>query len=61
MACDDCNRTELLRRAVAEAGRGLPSIEPGMPIPAGTGMSRRSFLLGSSGLALAVFGGSALL
>jgi uncharacterized protein (DUF1501 family) len=61
MACDDCNRTELLRRAVAEAGRGLPSIEPGMPVPAGTGMSRRSFLVGSSGLALAVFGGSALL
>jgi uncharacterized protein (DUF1501 family) len=61
MACADCNRTEFLRRAVAEAGRGLPAIEPGMPIPAGTGMSRRSFLLGSSGLALAVFGGSSLL
>jgi uncharacterized protein (DUF1501 family) len=60
MSCNDCTRTELLRRAVAEAGRGLPAIEPGMPIPAGTGLSRRSFLLGSSGLALAVFGGSAL-
>ena len=35
--CHDCNRTELLRRAVAEAGRGLPEIEPGMPLPAGTG------------------------
>lgn len=61
MSCDDCNRTEFLRRAAAQAGRGLPSIEPGMPVPAGTGLSRRSFLLGSSGLALAVFGGSALL
>ncbi|MHB8469616.1 MAG: DUF1501 domain-containing protein [Gaiellaceae bacterium] len=61
MPCVDCTRTELLRRAAAQAGSGLPAIEPGMPLPAGTGLSRRSFLLGSSGLALAVFGGSALL
>ncbi|HWX09358.1 MAG TPA: hypothetical protein VNY33_05220, partial [Gaiellaceae bacterium] len=61
MACDDCTRADLLRRAAAEAGRGLPAIEPGMPVPAGTGMSRRSFLLSGSGLALAVYGGSALL
>jgi uncharacterized protein (DUF1501 family) len=61
MSCRDCNRTELLRRAAAEAGRGLPEIEPGMPIPAGTGLSRRSFLLRASGLAIAVYGGSALL
>ena len=61
MSCYDCNRTEFLRKAVAEAGRGLPAIEPGMPIPAGTGLSRRSFLLRSSGLAFAVFGGSAFL
>jgi uncharacterized protein (DUF1501 family) len=61
MSCYDCNRADLFRRAAAEAGRGLPAIEPGMPLPAGTGMSRRSFLLGSSGLAIAVFGGSALL
>ena len=40
MACDDCNRTELFRRAIAEAGRGLPAIEPGMPLPAGTGLTR---------------------
>ena len=31
-----------------------------MPLPAGTGLSRRSFLARSSGLALAVFGGAAL-
>ncbi len=27
------------------AGRGLPEIEPGMPLPAGTGLDRRTFLL----------------
>ena len=58
--CRDCNRTELLRRAVAEAGRGLPAIEAGMPLPAGTGMTRRSFVSRAAGLALAVYGGSAL-
>src|SRR4051794_21157780 len=57
-SCNDFSRTELLRRAAAEAGRGLPSIEPGMPIPAGTGMSRRSFVTRSAGFALAVYGGS---
>ena len=33
-----------------------PAIEPGMPTPAGTGLSRRSFLLRSAGLALSVYG-----
>lgn len=60
-SCNDCTRSDLLRRAAAEAGRGLPAIEPGMPLPAGTGLSRRSFLVKSSGVALAVFGGSAFL
>jgi uncharacterized protein (DUF1501 family) len=50
--CDDYSR--------AQAGRGLRGIEPGMPIPAGTGLSRRSFLARGSGLALSVFGGSML-
>jgi uncharacterized protein (DUF1501 family) len=59
-SCNDFSRTELLRRAAAEAGRGLPGIEPGMPLPAGTGLSRRSFLARSAGLALAVYGGSRL-
>ena len=58
--CRDCTRTELLRRAVAEAGRGLPGIEPGMPLPAGTGLDRRAFVSRSAGLALAVYGGSRL-
>ena len=39
-------------------GKGLPAIEPGMPEPAGTGLSRRSFLSRSAGLALAVYGAS---
>ena len=42
--CNDFSRTDLLRRAAAEAGRGLPAIESGMPLPAGTGLDRRSFL-----------------
>jgi uncharacterized protein (DUF1501 family) len=58
--CTDFSRTDLLRRAAAEAGRGLPAIEPGMPLPAGTGLDRRSFLARTAGLALAVYGGSAL-
>jgi uncharacterized protein (DUF1501 family) len=58
--CRDCNRTEFMRRAIAEAGRGLPGIEPGMPLPAGTGLTRRGFVSRSAGLALAVYGGGAL-
>ncbi|MBA3718380.1 MAG: DUF1501 domain-containing protein [Actinobacteria bacterium] len=59
--CNDFSRTELARRAVAEAGQGLPPIEPGMPLPAGTGLSRRSFVSRAAGLALAVYGGTKLL
>ena len=58
--CNDYTRTELMRRGIAEAGRGLPAIEPGMPVPAGSGLSRRSFMARSVGLALAVYGGSAI-
>jgi uncharacterized protein (DUF1501 family) len=54
--CTEFSRSSLLRRAVAEAGSGLPPIEPGMPIPAGTGLDRRDLLLRSAGLALAVYG-----
>jgi uncharacterized protein (DUF1501 family) len=55
--CRDYARTAQLRAA---AGRGLPVIEPGMPAPAGTGLSRRSFLLRSAGLALSVYGAGRL-
>jgi uncharacterized protein (DUF1501 family) len=59
-SCNDFTRSQLLRAGVAQAGRGLPSIEPGMPLPAGSGMDRRSFLLRSAGAMLAVYGASAL-
>ena len=44
----------------ATPGDGLPSIEPGMPMPAGTGLDRRSFLSRSAGVALSVYGASKL-
>jgi uncharacterized protein (DUF1501 family) len=56
--CNDYTRAQLLRAAAAEAGRGLPAIEPGMPEPAGTGLSRRKFLSRTAGMALAVYGAS---
>jgi len=59
--CSDFSRTDRLRRAAAEAGRGLPPIDAGMPLPAGTGLDRRQFLARTTGLALAVYGGSSLL
>jgi uncharacterized protein (DUF1501 family) len=42
------------------AEHGLPGIEPGMPAPAGTGMTRRSMLLRSAGVAAAVYGAGKL-
>ena len=54
--CNEYTRSSMLRRAVAEAGVGIPAIEPGMPIPAGTGLDRRDLLLRSAGLALAIYG-----
>jgi uncharacterized protein (DUF1501 family) len=59
-SCNDFNRSQLLRAGIARAGRGLPAIEPGMPLPAGTGMDRRSFLLRSAGAMLSVYGAAAL-
>lgn len=54
--CSGFTRSEMLRRGLAAPGAGLPAIEPGMPMPAGTGLSRRSLLLRGAGLALAVYG-----
>ncbi len=59
-SCRDFTRSQLLRRGAAVAGKGLPRIEPGMPLPAGTGMDRRTFLLRSAGTALSVYGASML-
>src|SRR5258706_6232489 len=58
--CDGLSRSRLLHKAFAEAGRGLPAIEPGMPLPAGTGLTRRRFVVGGVGGALAVYGASQL-
>jgi len=58
--CREFTRSELARRSFAEAGRGLPAIEPGMPAPAGTGLTRRSLLLRGGALALSVYGASLL-
>jgi uncharacterized protein (DUF1501 family) len=59
-SCQDFTRAQLLRRGAAVAGQGLPRIEPGMPLPAGTGMDRRTFLLRSAGAALSVYGAAML-
>src|SRR4029077_6818569 len=55
--CDECTRADLLRAA---AGRGLPAIEPGMPVPAGTGLTRRGFVSKSLGMALSIYGAGKL-
>jgi uncharacterized protein (DUF1501 family) len=57
IVCDECSRAAALR---ALAGRGLPAIEPGMPLPAGTGLTRRRFVARSVGLALSVYGAGRL-
>jgi uncharacterized protein (DUF1501 family) len=59
-SCNDFNRAQLLRRGAAVAGKGLPAIEPGMPLPAGTGLDRRTFLLATAGAAVSVYGASML-
>jgi uncharacterized protein (DUF1501 family) len=59
-SCNDFTRSQLLRRGAAVAGQGLPVIEPGMPVPAGTGLDRRTFLLRSAGAALSIYGASML-
>jgi uncharacterized protein (DUF1501 family) len=59
-SCSDFTRSQLLRRSAAVAGRGLPNVEPGMPLPAGTGLDRRTFLLRSAGALVSVYGASML-
>ncbi len=58
--CKEFSRSAMLRRGIAEAGRGLPAIETGMPLPAGTGLDRRTFISRTLGAALTVYGASAL-
>ena len=59
-SCNEFTRAAALRRSVAEAGRGLPVIEPGMPTPAGSGLDRRGFFATAAGLALSVYGAGKL-
>jgi uncharacterized protein (DUF1501 family) len=59
-SCPEFSRADLLRRAAAEAGQGLPPVEAGMPLPAGTGLDRRAFLARTAGLMLSVYGASRL-
>jgi uncharacterized protein (DUF1501 family) len=59
-SCNEFSRAAALRRSVAEAGRGLPVSEPGMPVPAGSGLDRRAFLARAAGLALSVYGAGKL-
>ncbi len=59
--CNEFSRASLLRRGAAEAGNGLPAIEPGMPLPAGTGLDRRAFVSRTLGAALTVYGAASLL
>ena len=42
--CNDFSRTDLLRRAAAKPAAGCRRSRAGMPLPAGTGLDRRSFL-----------------
>ena len=58
--CDEFSRASFVRRTAAEAGRGLPAIEAGMPAPAGTGLDRRAFVTRTFGLALSVYGAGKL-
>lgn len=56
----DARRLEAALARGATPGNGLPAIEPGMPLPAGTGLDRRAFLSRSAGVALSVYGATKL-
>jgi uncharacterized protein (DUF1501 family) len=62
-SCNHCagfTRSQLLRHGVAQAGNGIRAIEPGMPAPAGTGLTRRTLITRGAAGALAVYGASRL-
>ena len=58
--CNEFSRSTLLRRAVAEAGNGLPAIEPGCPPPPAPGSTGARSSRGRSGPRCTVYGASAL-
>ena len=60
MSCSSFTRSEVVRHQVAVAGRGLPAIEAGMPVPAGTGLTRREMVVRGFAAGLTVYGASRL-
>ncbi len=59
--CNSFTRSEALRAALAGArGRHPREWGPSMPIPAGTGIDRRRFLLGAAGGLVSVYGAGRL-
>jgi uncharacterized protein (DUF1501 family) len=59
--CSSFTRSEALRAALAGTRAGNPrEWEPSMPIPAGTGIDRRRFLLGAAGGLISVYGAGRL-
>jgi uncharacterized protein (DUF1501 family) len=63
--CSGFTRTEALRAAIAagrsgEQGWSGREWDPRMPMPAGTGMDRRRFLLGATGGLMSVYGAARL-
>ncbi len=58
--CSGFTRAEALRAAAATANRGPREWDTAMPVPAGTGIDRRRFLLGAAGGLVAVYGAGRL-
>jgi uncharacterized protein (DUF1501 family) len=59
--CDGFSRSEAMRAALAGSGRPDPrEWDSRMPLPAGTGVDRRRFLLGAAGGMLSVYGAGRL-
>ena len=59
--CSSFTRAEALRAALTGArGRNPREWDPSMPIPAGTGIDRRRFLLGAAGSVVSVYGAGRL-
>ena len=58
--CSSFTRAEALRAAADGANRGPREWDASMPVPAGTGMDRKRFLLGAAGGLLSVYGAGRL-
>jgi uncharacterized protein (DUF1501 family) len=58
--CSGFTRAEALRAAANGANQGPREWDTSMPVPAGTGMDRKRFLLGAAGGVLSVYGAGRL-